>query len=165
MTLPDGVHTKNHIIFILTFWLGCYGVWFVFSLCLRYFTKKPIVPHVPKTAVFHAERCSGRLLRDAMRPIKSLRGSLLVYIADQNLYVVPRFPFNLISVHNFYSFEFAVPLAAITTIEPIEHLEGGAVRINFNSAYRAPIELDMKDAQTFIDILRSAIPQTKTGST
>jgi hypothetical protein len=85
--------------------------WVVFVVLLSVFYRrragKPIFPKVPHDVRYVEKSASG--------PFAS--NCLMVWVTDDTLAVVPRFPFNLMFLPEVYRLERSIPLNAIRDVE------------------------------------------------
>jgi hypothetical protein len=77
------------------------------SVIVRRRAGKPIIPRVPDGALYAERWASGPWASNC----------LLVYVTDEVLSVVPRFPFNLMFLPEVYGLERTVPLRAIREVK------------------------------------------------
>lgn len=138
----------GYIIIAPFLWIGG---WIAASVWFRRSKGKPIVPHVPQDAAFYEDGCSGRSLRNGLTRIGGARNCLLVYVADEQLRVVPRFPFTLMFLPEIFGLDLTVPLGSITSVDPVSHVMSRAMRISFKANDPPPIELRLNDEQGFIN--------------
>lgn len=136
------------------FWLGG---WIAASIWFRRANGKPIMPQKPTNAAFCEDWCSGRSLRNGLTRVGGARNCLLVYVANGQLVVSPRFPFTLMFLPEIFDLDIRASTAEIACVEPRRQFWGSALRISFNSGDLAPIELRLDDERGFIDSLGSHV--------
>jgi hypothetical protein len=126
------------------------GGWLTVSAIYRRGSGKPIIPRAPSDAVFHENWCSGRSLRNWLTRIGGARNCLMVYVHRNELIVTPKFPFTLMFLPEIYGLEVRVPLSAITSVVPTRVLFGRALRIAFVEGGPPPLELRLREKDSFI---------------
>lgn len=129
------------------------GGWIAASIWFRRANGKPIIPQKPTDAAFWEDWCSGRSLRNGFTRIGGARNCLLIYVADGQLVVTPRFPFTLMFLPELFGLDLRASTASIASVEPTQHFWGRALRISFHASDPAPIELKLHDERRFIDSL------------
>ena len=127
------------------------GGWIAASIWFRRAHGKPIIPQKPIDAVFCEDWCSGRSLRNVLTRVGGARNCLLIYVADGQLVVTPRFPFTLMFLPEIYGLDVRAPIATIASVEPVQHFWVRALQVSFHSGDPAPIELKLDDERRFID--------------
>ena len=119
--------------------------WIVFvigaSIVFRRSRGKPVFPTVPPDAVYVDKQASGRWASNC----------LLVAVTDKALYVVPKFPFNLMFLPEVYGLERTIPLR---NIRDVRWLRGFGLGNNVAVDHgEAELRLKVRNPQAFLDAL------------
>lgn len=88
------------------------------SVLYRRRSNKAIFPRASDNAVFVENWCSGNSQRNILTRLGGARNCLLVYIEDQQLHIVPHFPFNLLFLPEIYGLEATADLSRVTVSMP-----------------------------------------------
>jgi hypothetical protein len=115
---------------------------------------KPVIPRLPKDAIFSERRCSGRSLRTPWARIGGARNCLLVAVTKDELIVAPFFPFNLMFLPEIYDLEHQIGGAAIRDVEDLTGLLGRKIVICYDDRGLRKLELRVRKPDAFIDALR-----------
>jgi hypothetical protein len=79
----------------------------------------------------------------------------MVYIHDRELVVTPKFPFTLMFLPEIYGLDIRVPLTSVTSATPATVLMRRILRITFAAGGPSPMELSLRDEESFIRHLGS----------
>ena len=114
---------------------------------------EPIVPHAPLHALFCERRASGRAVGTIFGRASNC---LQVSVADEELWITPVFPFNMIAPYGFMGLEWRVPKNSVEARAERGWL-GNNVTLQVSGSSGRPhvIELRLKSPDAFITALRA----------
>lgn len=129
------------------------GAWIAASIFYRRFHDKPVIPRLPKGALFKERGCSGRSRKNIITSIGGASNCLLVAVTDTELIVTPFFPFNLMFLGEIYGLELRAPRSSIRNLEEKRGLFGTTISISFKGDDPAPFELRLRNVDAFLRAL------------
>ena len=132
-------------------WLG---LWIALSIFYRRIHDLPIIPRLPKDALFKERGGSGRSRKNVITSIGGASNCLLVAVTDTELTVAPFFPFNLMFLGQIYGLEFRAPRSSIRSVEKKQGLFSTTILISFKGDDPAPFELRLRKADAFLRALQ-----------
>src|SRR4051812_39639542 len=84
--------------------------WFWFTIRSRKIRNEPLIPRRPADAKYFERSASGRASGNIFARAANC---LIVAVAEEGLWITPRFPFNLIAPYGFMGLEYRLPKSAI----------------------------------------------------
>lgn len=139
------------------FWAAVPFVWLggliAASIFYRRLHDKPIIPRLPRDALFKERRASGRSRKNIITSLGGASNCLLVAVTDTELIVTPSFPFTLMFLPEFYGFDVRAPRSSIAGVEKRGSLFGTTISISFRGEDPAPLELRLRNADAFLRAL------------
>ena len=140
------------------FWIAVPFLWLGFWIAVSVFYRRlhdlPIIPRLPKDALFKERRGSGRSRKNVITSIGGASNCLLVAVTDTELIVAPFFPFNLMFLGQIYGLEFRAPRSSIRSAEKKQGRFSTTILITFEGDYPAPFELRLRKADAFLHALK-----------
>ncbi|WP_156370089.1 hypothetical protein [Novosphingobium sp. Leaf2] len=113
------------------------------SIIYRIRVGKPIYPRIPTDAVFAERWASGPFALNC----------LLVSVTSDGISVVPKFPFNLMFLSEFYGLERCVPITTIQSVEQTKSLFRNNVLITYGKD-RKTLRLRLSKPGQFLTTIR-----------
>ena len=140
--------------------LLCIGGWIGASIVFRLRTGKPLRPVAPPGARFFERRASGNCLDTIWGRLGGARNCLLVSLTDEELYITPQFPFNLMFLPEIYGLEERVPLGRLRACVSIDRWYGNSLRLEFSRENGADgrFSLRLRNRDEFVAVLAKLVP-------
>ena len=128
----------------LGFSIGWVVIVIVLSIVFRQTRGKPIFPKIPVDAIYVERWASGRWANKC----------LLVAVTNEALWVVPKFPFNLMFLPEIFGLEHTIPIRSIRSVSQLRAFGVGNVAVYHGEA---DLRLKVRNPQAFVNAFPPSI--------
>jgi len=145
---------RPETIFLVVWLIGVictWPPWLWYSIQSRRRIGEPVFPKSPINADFCERRASGH----ARGKIAGATRCLLVVVANEQLWITPRSPFNLIAPYGAFGLEHRVPAKAVKVVKQSRGLMGDRVEISLpgDNGRAVFVTLWLKSPEAFLAAL------------
>lgn len=116
------------------------------SIIYRRRAGKPVIPRAPADAVFVERGCSGSSQRNLLTRLGGASNCLLIYVAEQNIHIVPQFPFNLMFLPEVWGLEMSAEVSKVSVSAPARSFGRASVILKVHEPHPKAFRIWLRDS-------------------
>ena len=136
------------------FGFGWLAFWIILSIIYGFNKSRSIEPFDATNVLFYENFVSGRSMKNIFTQLGGARNCLKVSVNNQELFIRPFPPFNLMFLPEFFDLEHRIPLTQIISVQENNSFARKVISIEFRNrdSQIGTIELFIKNADKFINL-------------